>query len=362
MDTHLRNSATCKIVPSPSPIASSPPSQDDLTPPTKAEAPATNLLKNQTPPNHRSSPACGLTEHQATGSPTSSLNTSTPSQHLPFLKLPRTTEEWMSADEELSVSVVPAALQGSTVDEKNEALCEGLYHYLSQKFGTQQKSVRKPRQRRREHPRRLKKLTQQKNEARKKMRQAKRDGLDENTVRTVAQEFHRLLRLHSKESRLSAGSRAKMETLKARRLCAKSFWRFAAQILEEEESNVNPDFTADKAETFFRGVYSCEPREFARPEWLPVPPSPTTTFNEDPISAEELQYVISQTKSRSTPSPHDQIPYIVLKHCPSFSAVLLDLYNACWSSASVPAAWKRGVVRLIPKTSAEENPENPGNF
>ena len=109
-------------------------------------------------------------------------------------------------------------------------------------------------------------------------------------------------------------------------------------------------------------VYSCEPREFVRPEWLPVPPSPTTTFNEDPITTQELKRVISQTKSSSTPRPRDQIPYTVLKRCPSLSAALVDLYNACWSSASVPAAWKKGILRLIPKGPAEDNPENPGNF
>ena len=160
----------------------------------------------------------------------------------------------MSADEELPVSVVPAALSCSTVDEKNEALCEGVYHYFSQRFGTQQQTACKPKQRRRENQRRLKKLTLQKNEARKKMRMAKRDGLDENTVRMVAQEFHRLLSLHSKESRLSAKSRAKMEALKVRRLCAKSFWRFAARILDGDEISVNPTFTADEAESFFREV------------------------------------------------------------------------------------------------------------
>jgi len=79
----------------------------------------------------------------------------------------------------------------------------------------------------------------------------------------------------------------------------------------------------------------------------------------DPISAEELQYVISQTKSRSTPSPNDQTPYVVLKHCPSLSAIRLNLHNACWSSASVPAAWKRGVVRLIPKLQLRKTQKTP---
>ena len=74
-----------------------------------------------------------------------------------------------------------------------------------------------------------------------------------------------------------------MEALKARRLCAKSFWHFAAQILDGDKASVYPTFTADEAESFFREVYNCEPREFVWPEWLAVPPSPTTTFNEDPI-------------------------------------------------------------------------------
>ena len=58
------------------------------------------------------------------------------------------------------------------------------------------------------------------------------------------------------------------------------------------------------------------------------------------------------------PSPRYQIPHSA-EHCPSLLAALVDLYNACWSSSSVPEALKKGVVRLIPKGSAEEN---PGNF
>ena len=330
LDTHLRNSATCRIPTCtlPSSMASPPSSQNDMTPPSlaehqPAEISATNPSESQTPSSYSSSTACGLTEHQATRPSTIAP---APSQHLPFLKLPQTSQEWTSPDEDLSVSVVPAALSCSTVDEKNETLCEGVYQYFSQRFGTQQQPVHKPRQRRREHQRRLKKLTQQKNEARKKMRMAKRDGLDESTVQTVAQEFHRLLRLHSKESRLSAKSRAKMEALKARRLCAKSFWRFAAQILDGDEASASPTFTADEAESFFQEVYSCEPREFVWPEWLPVPPSPTTTFNEDPITTQKLQRVISQTKSSSTPSPRDQIPYAVLKRYRWLSYMLQNNY------------------------------------
>ena len=77
------------------------------------------------------------------------------------------------------------------------------------------------------------------------------------------------------------------------------------------------------------------------PEWLPLQPPPTTTFNEVPISTKEF-------KCRSPPSsPWDQ-KYSQL------SAVLIDLYSSCWSLAST---WRRGTayMKLIPKSSAEEN-------
>ena len=363
LDTHLRNSTTCKISTFSSPMASLPSFKEAATPPSPPASVAGNVPP-EAPPNHPSfnRQSCAPNEYQTSRPSTSTLSAPVPSQHLPFLKLPKTSEEWMLADQELSASVVPIVLSGGTVDEKHEALCEGIYQYFSQKYGTQQKPASKPRQRRRGHQKRLKKITQQKNEARRKMRQAKRDGLDESTIQTVAQEFHRLLRLHSKASKLSVKSRAKIEALTARRHCAKSFWRFAAQLLDEDEASAKPTFTACKAEEFFRNVYSCETREFVRPNWLPAQPPPSFTFNEDSISIEELQRVISQTKSSSTPSPRDQIPYVVLKRCPALSAALINLYNACWTSASVPTAWKKGVVRLIPKGSAEENPGNPSNF
>ena len=130
-------------------MASPPSSQNDMTPPSlaehqPAEISATNPSEGQTPSSYSSSTACGLTEHQATRPPT--ILALAPSQHLPFLKLPQTLQEWTSADEDLSVSVVPAALSCGTVDEKNETLCEGVYQYFSQRFGTQRQPVRKTKE------------------------------------------------------------------------------------------------------------------------------------------------------------------------------------------------------------------------
>ena len=101
---------------------------------------------------------------------------------------------------------------------------------------------------------------------------------------------------------------------------------------------------------------------YTRPDWLPAPPPPRSHFDEEPISLEEIVGVIRRTKAKSSPSPNDWVSYQVLKHCPSLVTALLDLYNSCWSSGVMPAAWKQGVIRLIPKSSAADNPNDPGNF
>ena len=42
-----------------------------------------------------------------------------------------------------------------------------------------------------------------------------------------------------------------MEAMKARSHCAKSFWCFAVQVLDDDEHNVNPMFSEEEAETLF---------------------------------------------------------------------------------------------------------------
>ena len=61
-------------------------------------------------------------------------------------------------------------------------------------------------------------VTQQKNEARRELRAARRDGRDQITIREVARKFHTLIRLHSK-TKLKA--KFNLEAGKARRECAR---------------------------------------------------------------------------------------------------------------------------------------------
>lgn len=76
----------------------------------------------------------------------------------------------------------------------------------------------------------------------------------------------------------------------------------------------------------------------------------------------ELEDVIKRVRTGAAPSPLDQITYLVLRRCPSLALALLDLFDLCSEQRRVPVLWKQGVIKLIPKVAAEEEPHTPANF
>ena len=110
-------------------------------------------------------------------------------------------------------------------------------------------------------------------------------------------------------------------------------------------------------------MYKSTPHQFHTPSWLPnaPPPVPDCSMDMSPISEVELVRVIKKSKPSSAPSPVDRISYLIFKKCPSLHPALLDL-NRVIMEGSVPSSWKVAVIKLIPKSSAQEDPSSPGNF
>ena len=79
------------------------------------------------------------------------------------------------------------------------------------------------------------------------------------------------------------------------------------------------------------------------------------------ITTAELSEVISGLTSSSAPNPVDQIPYTIIKRCPSLLPALMHLYNCCWLTQEIATAWKVGIVHLLGKKQAADNPSNPSN-
>ena len=190
--------------------------------------------------------------------------------------------------------------------------------------------------------------TTAKYEARKRLRSVKKNSSYEATIRTTAKDFHRFLRLHSRECQ----SRAKLEAFKAYNFILAFNLAFCCTAPRWRQAKCQSCFR--EAESFFRQSYKCSPRELYDPLGC--------LFHHSlfPILHEEIKKAIINSGSNCTPS---LISYAILKRCPSLTATLLDIIIqrllVLWLNTS---CMESGVIRLIPKASAEEQPGNSSNF
>ena len=331
LDNHLRNSSTCRFLPVDSSSANV-----DASP--QQESVQQDCVSSQTPVQSVSLPCKD-----------------------PF-NLPESTEAWGLADEHLASVVVPRVLAAGSVDDKHEVLCSGVYSYFNREHGT--RSVPKKRKAQRQSKQDLSLIKLERNRARQQLRKAKRNSSDPDTLKDLARKFHLYLRKFSKLKRAEVRHTNKVHEDHARKECCCNFWRFAAKVLGggEGESELQPNFDVNTAQSYFTNVYSSHQRVFTQPAWLPSAPDPHVPFNTDPISTEELQHIIKKAHAKSSPSPLDQIPYLIFKKCPSLTAALIDLYSMCWEQGLVPRGWKEGVIRLLPKPAAAQDSLSPSNF
>ena len=272
---------------------------------------------------------------------------------------PKSEEGWAEADQHMAAVVVPEVISATSVEEKNLALCRGIYSFFSERYGyrrlarqgrakvTKQKSGTS-----------LEEIKGQRNKLRNDLRRARKDGQDTEAIRSLASKFHKLLCQYSAIKRDQHRASERDEAEKQRRECARDFPHFAKKILDDEGSrrNCEPQFDGKVAQRHFEEVYSAGSRSFSCPSWLPAPPAPAHPFDEGPIGTDELLRVVKRSKLKSSPSPRDQITYLVLRRCPALHHALLDLFNLCWVQHCVPRSWKEGVVRLIAKPAAVQIP------
>ena len=276
-----------------------------------------------------------------------------------------TTDEWVEADH-LLAQVVPAVLHCSSVEEKNTTLCELIYNILIERFGVKPlpRTCKSRQGRSRQHDRALKRVTELKNAARQALRRAKRKGGSAVEVHARAGEFLSLLRDHSKLKKESEGRFRAAEMRSARTQCHRHFWRFAKDLLDESPSTSTPPaFSQQDAHDYFSTEYSSQPHHFTKPAWMPSPANPVYPMSSlGPVTRDELTTIIRRSRSLSSPSPLDQIPYQIFKKCPSLVPALLDLFNSILAEGTVPSSWKNAVFKLIGKSASKENPKSPSNF
>ena len=210
VDTHLRNSATCKDSSTlPLNSTTSQPSRHLQAESAVAADEKFPVILNFTP------------QDQSTEDP----------QHKPCLKLPSSQEEWEDANCFFSQVLVPQVLQEISPDAKNNKLMEGIYCFFAERYGTTQPKKNKRQRRQEKLAQALISAKQMKKEARKELRQAKANGnLSADPIMSVARKFLQLVRSHKRALQHAAG---KKRAMSARHQCHQNFWRFAKKLLAD---------------------------------------------------------------------------------------------------------------------------------
>ena len=283
------------------------------------------------------------------------------------LRVPQTSdaEAWSLCEDFIQSFLLPHVMRERQIEEKVKVFSDGLYTFLGSNFGYIHR-VRKATKRVRGHERKLKQLRADKNTVRRKFREAVRNCEPKSIISSLASEYHKLVRMHSKLRQASICETTIKSIEKERSRCARDIWKFSNDLLDENKNtSVDPTFTRETCDSFFHATYSNNsdiPIEVA--PWMTPRQLPTTPFNLLEFSLEEIQNRLKTCRNGSAPGPIDQIPYQIpiLKRCPSCSLILLHIFNCCLSSSFFPHMWQTAVIKLISKPSAKSDSDNPSNF
>ena len=337
LDTHLRVSATCHQF---SPLA--PPSSDIQPQHPQTEEPDQAAILNFPPAQ-------------------AAILDSAPSQR-PRVKLPVRQEEWEAANIHFSQVLVPEVLAEASLESKNTRLSDGIYHYFASEHGVKQHS--KQRRRKDKLAKALNEAKKEKNEARRMLRQARATGnKSAEEIMSLARSFYKMVHSHNRCKRLYQRAVWSRNADHVRGECHQHFWPFARRLLDKSsQSVIEPQFSLEEAVQYFTDTYHAVPESFTHPEWMPSPPSPSTEFNCEGITLDEIAAAVKRSRTRSTPSPLDGVPYVVFKRCPALLTALHDVFNICWAQSQVPAQWKVASVKLLGKPAAMDDPSIPSNF
>ena len=143
-------------------------------------------------------------------------------------------------------------------------------------------------------------------------------------------------------------------------LMNKNFWGYVKKVFKKKSDSL-PTFDLAQCTAYFKKTFSAiiPNKPFNIPSWIPKLNSPTTQFNLDPPTYNEITNVIRKMKPSGSPCPLDQISVMCLKRCPYLRTYLTEIIHAAWSSGTVPSEWKKACTILIHK---KEETDNPANF
>lgn len=276
---------------------------------------------------------------------------------------PDDQEAWTAINSYFSSILVPRLLSLDDPDTINNTLAESIYTHLSEIHGTYTSKSPTSSRRRKKHDRVVKGFREIKNTIRREYRKALHSHQPVEVIQKFSKDFRTTMKQHARARKQSLADDVNRNAQLATAALKRNFWGYVNHLLGGNCTPSKPSFTANDATEYFRVMYSQVTRKtFESPVWLPTPKLAEFAFDTGPFMMDEIILCIKKSRPKSKPCPFDEVSYYILKKSPSLLPALLHLYNKAWLSLSIPEAWQRAAISLIPKESAQSDPSNPKNF
>ena len=196
------------------------------------------------------------------------------------MKLPTSTEDWNSADNAMASELVPRVCGEYNIDATNAILVNGIYQYFSQRFGFVSVACKHRRHKAR-ISRQLIKLKQQKKEARKAVRLAKRSSeCDSDILLSLVRAFRKSVTVIRKIKRLEQKTAFQLQSKFQQTAFSSNFWKFSKDIRKANQEPVIPSFDELSAFDYFSSMYGPKHHlSFNHPKWLKCCENPTVILS-----------------------------------------------------------------------------------
>ena len=265
------------------------------------------------------------------------------------IKLPKSPLQWSNANDFFHLTLSNCPVTTQEINKSINTMATVIYNYFSENYGFIDVNNNN------EFESKYKSCSVK--ELKKALKELKCDNGDIKEIKFVARQLRYLLNKNNIDplhTNVNVSSEVDHD-----KLLNNNFWGYIKKFFKKKSESL-PTFDLSQCTTYFTKTLSAviPNKTFNIPSWIPKFNSPTTPFNLDPPTYNEISNVIRKMKPSGSPCPLDQISVICLKRCPYLRTYLTEIIHAAWSSGIVPSEWKKACTILIHKKHDTDNPAN----
>ena len=265
------------------------------------------------------------------------------------IKLPKSPLQWSNANDFFHLTLSNCPIASQDINKSINTMATVIYNYFNENYGFVDVDNNNEFE--------SKYKSHSAKDLKKVLKKLKCENGDLKEIKFVAKKLRYLLNNKSTESQ-HADINVPVG-IDHNKLLNNNFWGYV-KIFFKKKSESFPSFDLAQCTIYFTKSLSAvfPNKTFNIPSWIPKFNAPTSPFNLDPPTYNEITNVIRKMKPSGSPCPLDQISVISLKRCPYLRTYLTEIIQTSWSSGAVPSEWKKACTILIHKKDETDNPAN----